>query len=46
MNTDELAFASIEQLAQLLRKKKLSPIELVKILLARIEQLTRSSMPT
>ncbi len=44
--TDELAFASIEQLARLLRKKKLSPVELVKILLARIEQLTRSSMPT
>ncbi len=39
MNTDELAFVSIEQLARLLRKKKLSPVELVKISLARIEQL-------
>jgi len=39
MNTDDLAFASIEQLARLLRRKKLSPVELVEILLARIEQL-------
>jgi aspartyl-tRNA(Asn)/glutamyl-tRNA(Gln) amidotransferase subunit A len=39
MSTDDLAFASIEQLARLLRKKKLSPVELVKLLLARIEQL-------
>ncbi len=39
MNNDEFAFASIEQLAPLLRRKKLSPVELVKMLLARIERL-------
>jgi amidase len=38
MNTKELAFASIERLAPLVRKKKLSPVELVSILLARIER--------
>ena len=38
MNTEELAFASIEQLAPLVRKKKLSPVELVRVLLARIER--------
>src|SRR5207245_6285222 len=39
MSPDELAFASIELLAPLLRQKKVSPVELVKTLLRRIEQL-------
>jgi aspartyl-tRNA(Asn)/glutamyl-tRNA(Gln) amidotransferase subunit A len=37
MNRGELAFASIEPLAQQLRKKKLSPLELIETMLARIE---------
>jgi aspartyl-tRNA(Asn)/glutamyl-tRNA(Gln) amidotransferase subunit A len=39
MNAGELAFASIEPLAQQLRKKKLSPVELIQTMLARIERL-------
>ena len=39
MSPDELTFASIEQLAPLLRQKKVSPVELVGTLLRRIEQL-------
>src|SRR2546428_11483769 len=39
MSPDELAFASIELLAPLLRQKKVSPVELVETLLRRIEQL-------
>jgi aspartyl-tRNA(Asn)/glutamyl-tRNA(Gln) amidotransferase subunit A len=35
----ELAFASIEEVARLFRKSKLSPVEITKLLLARIEQL-------
>src|SRR5580765_9065064 len=39
MNDTDLAFASIEEVASLFRKRKLSPIELTKLILARIEQL-------
>jgi len=35
----DLAFASIEEIAGLFRKRKLSPIELTKLILARIDQL-------
>ncbi len=35
----ELAFASIEEIARLFRKRKLSPVELTKLILARIDQL-------
>jgi aspartyl-tRNA(Asn)/glutamyl-tRNA(Gln) amidotransferase subunit A len=34
-----LAFASIEEVARLYRKRKLSPVEVTKLMLARIEQL-------
>jgi aspartyl-tRNA(Asn)/glutamyl-tRNA(Gln) amidotransferase subunit A len=39
MTDTDLAFASIEEVARLYRKRKLSPVELTKLLLARIEQL-------
>jgi aspartyl-tRNA(Asn)/glutamyl-tRNA(Gln) amidotransferase subunit A len=39
MNETDLAFASIEEVGKLFRKRKLSPVELTKILLARIERL-------
>src|SRR5215471_18381961 len=39
MNDSDLAFASIEQIGKLFRKRKLSPVELTKLLLARIDQL-------
>jgi aspartyl-tRNA(Asn)/glutamyl-tRNA(Gln) amidotransferase subunit A len=39
MTDTELAFASIEQIGKLFRKRKLSPVELTKFILARIEQL-------
>lgn len=39
MTDTNLAFASIEQTAKLFRKRKLSPVELTKIMLTRIEQL-------
>jgi aspartyl-tRNA(Asn)/glutamyl-tRNA(Gln) amidotransferase subunit A len=35
----DLAFASIEEIARLFRKRKLSPVELTRLLLARIAQL-------
>jgi aspartyl-tRNA(Asn)/glutamyl-tRNA(Gln) amidotransferase subunit A len=35
----DLAFASIEEIARLFRKRKLSPVELTKLILARIDQL-------
>lgn len=38
MTSEDLAFASIEQLAPLIRKKKLSPVELTRLLLKRIER--------
>ncbi len=39
MNDTDLAFASIEEVASLFRKRKLSPIGLTKLILARIDQL-------
>src|SRR5262249_21981002 len=39
MNDDELAFASIDTVGKLFRKRKLSPVELTKLMLTRIEQL-------
>jgi aspartyl-tRNA(Asn)/glutamyl-tRNA(Gln) amidotransferase subunit A len=39
MNDTDLAFATIEEVGLLYRKRKLSPVELTKILLGRIEQL-------
>lgn len=39
MTDTNLAFASIEVVARLYRKRKLSPVELTKLMLARIEQL-------
>jgi aspartyl-tRNA(Asn)/glutamyl-tRNA(Gln) amidotransferase subunit A len=40
MTDADLAFASIEEVARLYRKRKLSPVELTKLMLARIEQLS------
>src|SRR6266403_5516810 len=39
MNDTELAFASIEELGKLFRKRKISPVEITKLMLARIERL-------
>jgi aspartyl-tRNA(Asn)/glutamyl-tRNA(Gln) amidotransferase subunit A len=39
MNDAGLAFASIEEIGKLFRKRKFSPVELTKLMLARIEQL-------
>ena len=39
MSDTELAFASIKQIGKLFRKRKLSPVELTKFMLARIERL-------
>ena len=39
MTDTDLAFASIEEVGKLFRKRKLSPVELTKLILARIEQL-------
>jgi len=39
MNGTELAFASIEEIGTLFSKRKLSPVELTKLMLARIERL-------
>jgi len=39
MADTDLAFASIEEVARLYRKRKLSPVELTKLMLARIELL-------
>ena len=39
MTDTDLASASIEEVARLYRKRKLSPVELTKLMLARIEQL-------
>jgi aspartyl-tRNA(Asn)/glutamyl-tRNA(Gln) amidotransferase subunit A len=39
MGDNDLAFASIEPIGKLFRKRKLSPVELTKLMLARIEQL-------
>ena len=39
MNDTDLAFASIDEVAGLFRKRKLSPVELTKLMLARIDKL-------
>jgi aspartyl-tRNA(Asn)/glutamyl-tRNA(Gln) amidotransferase subunit A len=39
MNNIDLAFASIEEIARLIRRRKISPVELTQILLQRIERL-------
>jgi aspartyl-tRNA(Asn)/glutamyl-tRNA(Gln) amidotransferase subunit A len=39
MTDTDLAFASIEEVARLYRKRKVSPVEVTKLMLARIEQL-------
>src|SRR5690349_20639725 len=39
MTDKDLAFASIEQIGKLFRTRKLSPVEVTKLMLARIEQL-------
>ncbi len=39
MTDADIAFASIEQIGRLFRKRKLSPVELTRFMLARIEQL-------
>src|SRR5438445_1816558 len=39
MNDTDLAFASIEEIEKLFRKRKLSPVEVTKLMLARIDQL-------
>ncbi len=39
MNDTDLAFASIEEIGKLFRKRKLSSVELTKLMLGRIEQL-------
>jgi aspartyl-tRNA(Asn)/glutamyl-tRNA(Gln) amidotransferase subunit A len=39
MNDTDLAFASIEEVGKLFRKRKLSPVEITKFMLGRIERL-------
>src|SRR5580693_7278904 len=39
MSDTELAFASIREIVRLFRQRKLSPVELTKLMLSRIEQL-------
>jgi aspartyl-tRNA(Asn)/glutamyl-tRNA(Gln) amidotransferase subunit A len=39
MTDNDLAFASIEEVARLYRKRKVSPLEVTRLMLARIEQL-------
>src|SRR5215472_11133949 len=39
MTDNDLSFASIEQVGKLFRQRKLSPVELTKLMLARIERL-------
>ena len=39
MNDTDLAFASIKEIGKLFRKRKLSPVDLTKLMLARIEKL-------
>jgi len=39
MSDTDLAFASIEEVGKLFRKRKLSPVELTKLMLARIDRL-------
>jgi len=46
MNDTDLAFASIEEIGKLFRKRKLSPVEITKLMLARIERLNPNSTLT
>ncbi len=39
MSDSDVAFASIEEIGKLFRKRKLSPVELTKLMLARIERI-------
>src|SRR5258708_26365182 len=39
MIDNDLAFSSIEEVARLYRKRKVSPVEVTKLMLARIDQL-------
>src|SRR6201988_3480582 len=39
MTDNDLAFASIEEVARLYRKRKLSPVEVTRLMLTRIDQL-------
>jgi Asp-tRNA(Asn)/Glu-tRNA(Gln) amidotransferase A subunit family amidase len=39
MTDTDLVFASMEEIGKLFRKRKLSPLELTKLMLARIEEL-------
>jgi aspartyl-tRNA(Asn)/glutamyl-tRNA(Gln) amidotransferase subunit A len=39
MNDTDLAFASIEEIGKLFRKRRLSPVELTKLMLSRIERI-------
>src|SRR5260370_40775589 len=39
MNNTDLAYATIEEIGKLFRKPKLSPLELTKLMLARIERI-------
>ena len=39
MTDTDLAFASIEEISRLFRKRKLSPVELVRLMFSRITQL-------
>jgi aspartyl-tRNA(Asn)/glutamyl-tRNA(Gln) amidotransferase subunit A len=39
MNESDIAFASIEEIGKLFRKRKVSPVELTKLMLERIERL-------
>src|SRR2546422_11454977 len=39
MNNTDLAYLTIEEIGKLFRKRKLSPVELTKFMLARIERL-------
>jgi aspartyl-tRNA(Asn)/glutamyl-tRNA(Gln) amidotransferase subunit A len=41
MDELELAFASIEQIGKLFRKRKVSPVELTRLMLARIERIDK-----
>src|SRR5437773_1553059 len=42
MTDSDIAFASIEEIGKLLRKRKLSPVELMKMMLARTERLNQT----
>ena len=46
MASDELCWLSATDLAALIRRRKVSPVEVVDAVLDRIEQLNPSSTPT